>query len=66
MTACGSPPPELTDEEKRAQEELEARDKGREYKPSDRAFGAKDFAGEAKDQTEQREAEAESAMDDTE
>jgi len=63
LIGCGSPHPKLTEEEKRRQEEREARDQPREHKAPDGAFGAKDYANEARQSSEQDTKEVEAAAE---
>jgi hypothetical protein len=53
LIGCGSQHPKLTEEEKRRQEAEEARDQPRERRNPDGAFGAKDYANEARQSSEQ-------------
>lgn len=53
LLGCGSQHPKLTEEEKRRQEAEEARDQPRERRNTDGAFGAKDYANEARQSSEQ-------------
>jgi hypothetical protein len=52
LIACANPPAK-TEEEKRRQEAEEARDQPRPYRVPDGAFGAKDYANEARQASEQ-------------
>ena len=53
LIGCGSPPPKKTQEEIRRQEAEEARDQPRERRNSDGAFGAKDYATDARQASEE-------------
>ena len=66
LIGCGSPHPKLTEEEKRLQEEREARDQPGEYKTPDGAFGAKDYANEGRQSSEQDTKNVEAAQKDAE
>ncbi len=66
LIGCGSPHPKLTEEQKRQQEEEEARDQPREYKTPDGAFGAKDYANEGRQSSERDTQDVEAASKETE
>jgi starvation-inducible outer membrane lipoprotein len=66
LIGCGSPPRKLTEEEKRLQEEREAQDQPKEYKAPDGAFGAKDYANEARQSSEKETKDLEAAVEESE
>ena len=63
IVGCGQR--ELTEEEKKKQWDSQAAHRNKDYKPSDGAFGAKDFAKESKEASEKDTKEAEQATEDT-
>jgi len=54
---------ELSEEEKKEQWDRQAQHQSRDYKPSDGAFGAKDFAKESKEASEKDTQETEKAAE---
>ena len=63
VIGCGQR--ELTEEEKKKEWDRQAKHQSGTYKPSDGAFGAKDFAKESKEASEEDTKEAEQATEDT-
>jgi hypothetical protein len=63
MIGCGQR--QLTEEEKKKEWDRQAKHRSSHYKPSDGAFGAKDFAKESKEASEKDTKQAEQATDDT-
>jgi len=63
LIGCGQR--QLTEEEKKKEWDRQARHRSGNYKPSDGAFGAKDYAKESKDASEKDTKQAEQATQDT-
>ena len=63
VIGCGQR--QLTEEEKKKEWDRQAAHRNKDYKPSDGAFGAKDYAKESKDASEKDSKEAEQAADDS-
>lgn len=62
---CGRPGSKRSDEERAVQEELQTQESTDEAKDPDGAFGAKDYAGEARDLSDRNSQAAESALEET-
>ena len=65
LFAIGCGQRQLTEEEKKKEWDHQMKNRSKTYKPSDGAFGAKDFAKESKDASERDTKQAEQATDNT-
>jgi hypothetical protein len=65
MLAIGCSQRQLTEEEKKKEWDRQMKHRSGNYKPSDGAFGAKDFAKESKEASERDTKQAEQATEDT-
>jgi hypothetical protein len=63
IVGCGER--KLTEEEKKKEWDRQAKHRSSDYKPSDGAFGAKDFAKESKEASERDTKQAEEATEDS-
>ena len=64
VVGCSGPRSERTEEERVVREELETTDQPQKHKDPDGAFGAKDFASEAREQSDRDTKALESAAED--